>query len=75
MSKPFNKQHGGDHYKHLAIQPAEYAIKNNLGWAEGNAIKYVTRWKDKGGIEDLQKAIHCLEMLISIEKTRVNNAN
>lgn len=62
--KSFEKQVGGSHYKKLAIQPTEYAIKNGLGFAEGNVIKYVTRYKDKNGVEDLKKALHYLEMLI-----------
>lgn len=61
------KQEGGDHYKKLVIQPLEYCQKNHLDYAESNVIKYVTRWKNKGGIEDLKKAIHCLEYLIELE--------
>lgn len=57
-------QHGGDHYMKLAIQPAEYILKNNLGWPEGSAIKYLTRHQDKGKAEDIRKAIHfCLMIL------------
>ena len=59
-----NHQEGGSHYKKLAIQPFEYIVKNGIGFAEGNVIKYVTRWKDKGGIEDLKKARHFLDLLI-----------
>lgn len=59
----FDKQVGGSHYK-VGIQPIEYILANNLGMCEGNVIKYVTRWKNKGGIEDLKKAIHYLELLI-----------
>ena len=58
-----NKQIGGDHYK-LPIQPIEYIVKNNLGYREGNVIKYVTRYKNKGGVEDIKKAIHYLEMIL-----------
>jgi hypothetical protein len=60
-------QVGGDHYKKLAIQPIEYILGNNLGFAEGNIVKYITRWKDKGGIEDLRKVIHYAEFLIEHE--------
>lgn len=60
---PLSTQVGGDHYKKLAIQPMEYAMKNKLGPCEFNVVKYVTRWQDKGGIEDLDKAIQCLEIL------------
>ena len=52
------------HYKELAIQPTEYIVKNNIPFCEGNVIKYVSRWRDKGGVEDLKKAISYLEYLI-----------
>lgn len=61
------KQVGGEHYKHHAIQPAEYSYANKLGWHEGEVVKYVTRWRKKGGIPDLEKAIHVLELLIELE--------
>ena len=59
---PTMKQVGGTHYKDMPIQPGEFIRKNNLGWYEGNAIKYICRHKQKGGIEDLHKAIHYLEL-------------
>jgi hypothetical protein len=62
-----NEQVGGDHYKKLAIQPAEYIHANGLGFFEGNVVKYVSRWRDKGGIEDLRKAQHYLALLIGFE--------
>ena len=67
-ASPMAVQIGGDHYKKYAIQPAEYALRNGLGFAEANVVKYITRWRDKGGIEDLRKAIHYLEMLIEFEE-------
>lgn len=67
-TKPsLTKQIGGSHYK-IPIQPAEYVYKNGIGFFEGNVIKYVTRWRDKGGIADLEKAKHYIEMLIDFEK-------
>lgn len=60
------RQEGGNHYKTLAIQPWDYIVQNNLGFLEGNVIKYVTRWKDKEGIQDLQKAKHFLDKLIEV---------
>lgn len=62
------KQVGGAHYKDMAIQPAEYILANNIGWAEGCAIGYLSRWRQKGGIEDLRKAIHTIELLIEAEE-------
>lgn len=60
-------QHGGRHYKGLAIEPWDYIIANHIGFLEGNAIKYLTRWRDKGGIDDLRKAQHYVQKLIEIE--------
>lgn len=59
-----DKQIGGSHYKDMPIQPGEYITKNGLGWYEGNVIKYVTRHKAKGQRQDLEKAIHYLELAI-----------
>jgi bbp48 len=61
-------QIGGSHYKSKAIQPVEYIHANNIGYFEGCVIKYVTRWKNKNGIQDLEKAKHYLELLIELEK-------
>ena len=57
------KQVGGDHYKKMAIQPAEFINKNKLIFAEGNAIKYICRHSSKGKLQDIDKAIHYLEMV------------
>ena len=60
------KQVGGNHYQ-LPIQPIDYILLNKLGYCEGNVIKYVTRYKQKNGKEDLLKAIHYLQFLLSSE--------
>lgn len=60
-------QVGGEHYKHKAIQPWDYIAANGLGFFEGNVVKYVTRWRDKAGLEDLRKARHYLDKLIEVE--------
>lgn len=62
-----DKQVGGSHYQ-LPIQPIEYILANGLGYCEANVVKYVSRWRNKGGIQDLKKAIHYLEMLIESEE-------
>jgi Protein of unknwon function (DUF3310) len=61
------KQEGGNHYKDLKIQPAEFIHANSIGYFEGNVIKYVCRHKNKNGKQDLQKAIHYLELLIQLD--------
>lgn len=60
-------QVGGDHYKSCVIQPVEYIHANGLGYCEGAVIKYVTRYKNKNGKQDLEKAIHFLQLLIDME--------
>ena len=60
-------QVGGSHYKDLAIQPVVYCHKNGLGTCESNIIKYVTRWRAKNGIKDLEKARHYIDLLIEME--------
>lgn len=67
-----DKQVAGDHYKDQAIQPVEYIHANAIGYFEGNVIKYVTRWRKKNGIADLEKAKHYIELLIELE-TRNGN--
>jgi hypothetical protein len=65
--KASDKQVGGNHYKQFAIQPAEFCHKNNIPYLEATAIKYLCRWREKGGIEDLNKAIHFIELLKEFE--------
>jgi len=57
-------QVGGGHYKNMKIQPIEYTLANGLGFCEGNVIKYISRYKSKNGIEDLEKAKHYVVLLI-----------
>lgn len=63
-------QEGGDHYKKLKIQPIEYIHANGIPFAEGSVIKYVSRWRDKGGIKDLEKARHFIDLLIELESNK-----
>lgn len=60
-------QVGGSHYKNQKIQPHVYSHQNNLSWHQGEVVKYVTRFRDKGGKQDLEKAIHVLQLLIEVE--------
>ena len=62
-----DRQESGTHYKDKGIQPIVYIHANSLGFCEGNVVKYVTRWREKGGEADLRKAIHYLELLIQLE--------
>jgi hypothetical protein len=67
--KSYKKQVGGNHYLKYKIQPVEFIIKNNIGFVEGNIIKYVLRFKEKGGVRDLEKARHYIELLIESTKS------
>ena len=60
-------QHGGTHYKQFkGMEPWDVITKWNLGYLDGTALKYIARWKDKNGIEDLKKAIHFLQKAIEV---------
>ena len=65
--KALDGQVGGSHYRDMKIQPIEFIFANDLGFAEGSVVKYVCRWQAKGGIEDLRKAKHYIELLIEHE--------
>ena len=68
--KATDTQVGGNHYTKLAIQPMQYSMANNLDALQHTVIKYVTRFRDKNGIEDLEKAKHCIDMLIEFERDK-----
>ena len=70
-SFPQDKQIGGSHYKDFHIQPYEFISKNNLSFFQGNVIKYVCRYLNKNGIEDLNKIIHYCEL----EKKKMKDSN
>jgi hypothetical protein len=63
-NKVFFKQIGGSHYKKYKIQPSRFINENKILFAEGNAIKYICRHQDKGGRQDLEKAIHYIQMIV-----------
>lgn len=69
-SSALSEQVGGSHYKGMVIQPVEFIHKNGIGFCEGAAIKYLCRWKQKNGVEDLKKAKHFIEMLIEMEEKK-----
>jgi len=73
MNKATQKQVGGSHYKDMPIQPVEYAQRNNLNFIEGCVIKYVSRHRSKNGAEDIEKAIHFLNLLLELEYERISH--
>jgi hypothetical protein len=70
MSDAKQEQVGGSHYLMMKIQPIEYIHRNGLGFIEGCVIKYVSRWRNKNGVEDLRKARHFIDLLIEMEEGR-----
>ena len=64
---PWKTQEGGNHYKNFKIQPADFIHANNIPYLEGNVIKYICRHRTKGGLQDLRKAQHYIELLIDLE--------
>lgn len=66
-------QIGGDHYKKYGdLQPWDVIVAWNLGYLDGTALKYIARWRDKGGLDDIRKAIHFLEKFIEVEEAKQN---
>ena len=63
----FDDQIGGNHYKLMMIQPTEYILANDMDWCEANIVKYISRWRSKGGVDDLRKVIHYAQILIEKE--------
>lgn len=62
-----DSQVGGAHYKNFAIQPVEFCMKNNLNFCQSSVIKYVCRYRNKNGVQDIDKAIHFLQLLKELE--------
>jgi UDP-3-O-acyl-N-acetylglucosamine deacetylase len=60
-------QVGGSHYKDMKIQVVEYCHANQIPFMEGCVIKYVSRWRNKNGIDDLKKARHFIDLIIELE--------
>lgn len=70
INSAFDRQVGGNHYKDMPIQPIEFIVKNGIPFLEGNVIKYVVRWNTKGGLQDLKKARHYIDLLIELEEEK-----
>lgn len=68
---PLEMQVDGSHYKDMPIQPVQYIHANSMGYLEGNVVKYISRWRKKGGMADLEKARHYIDLLIQLESRRV----
>lgn len=66
-TSPLAVQVGGSHYREMPIQPAQYIHANGMGYLAGNVVKYISRYKGKGGPEDIHKAIHYCQLLLELE--------
>ena len=75
IKRALDIQVAGNHYKELAIQPVEYIHANGIGYFEGNVIKYVSRWRNKNGVKDLEKAKHYIDLLIELEGKNNDKSN
>ena len=67
----YDKQVGGSHYKKMKIQPSKFVIENELLFPEGSVIKYICRHRFKNGKEDLEKAVHFIEMIIERDYSKI----
>lgn len=67
VNESLQKQVAGTHYSGMAIQPAEFCQRNRLPYLESCVVRYITRHGKKSGRQDIEKAIHCLEMLLDLE--------
>jgi len=68
MVKSLKKQIASNRYKQFKIQPVEFIVKNDIGFIEGNIIKYICRYKNKNGNEDLKKIKHYIDILLDLRK-------
>lgn len=69
-----SRQVSGEHYKLRTIQPWDFIAANKLDFFQGNIVKYITRWREKGGIDDLRKAMHYLEKYIEVETANADTS-
>lgn len=71
MSGANDVQVGGNHYKQFrGYEPWDVVLAWNLGYLDGTALKYISRWRHKGGVDDLRKAMHFLAKLIEEEERK-----
>lgn len=70
-SRANDRQIGGGHYKQFKYETWDVIIDWRLGYLDGNAVKYLSRWRHKGGIEDLKKARHYIDKLIETEQQKI----
>ena len=74
MTSAKDRQVGGDHYRSLAIQPVEFIQRNSFNYCEAAAIKYICRHRAKNGRQDIEKAIHYLELLLELEYETISQS-
>lgn len=67
QNSALSTQIGGNHYKDMKIQPFEFSMANNFNAGQHSVIKYISRYKNKNGKEDLLKARHFIDLMIQLE--------
>lgn len=70
MQKANDYQIDGSHYKNLKYETWDVITAWELGYLDGSAVKYISRWKNKGGVNDIKKAIHFLQKLVEVEENK-----
>lgn len=75
MKESLKVQVGGSHYKNMAIQPIEFIVNAKLTFIQGNIIKYISRYKDKNGAQDIKKCIHYANLSIDLDCKNENLHN
>lgn len=73
--KATDRQVGGNHYQNMAIQPVNFIMSNQIPYAEACAIKYLCRWRNKGGLQDLEKAKQYIDFIIEGENAKEKTAD
>lgn len=61
------RQIGGSHYTKMKIQPFEFTAANNWDAFAHTVLKYVSRWRDKGGVQDVEKAYHVAQLRMELQ--------
>lgn len=72
MSSALETQVAGSHYKNMAIQPVKFAVKADLNFIQGCIVKYISRYKNKNGKQDIDKIIHFAQLAIELDSKKDN---
>lgn len=65
-----DRQVGGAHYK-SAYQHWDFVVDTHQSYHQGSATAYISRWRRKNGVEDLEKALHYIDKCASINAQKI----